>query len=223
MRGADGTYSYQYVADTSDIAQKEQDLAKLNNELYNLDKDTYNESLEEVYNLYAEYIEKMRELASDGDGLTAEDLAYLDRYKEAVERVVGDDEIGSIWSNLSDTVSEDYKMNVEDVISTASTSFATMATKTAEDAFGTVAAAYISAVDSASGLFTTSVATLKTLYGEAKTKDGGLDSLMSGIVKNSGDLVTKMENMVLEFTKENGILASLKTVNERYDGLADNL
>ena len=44
MRGANGTYSYQYVADQSKINEAEQKVAELENELYNMDKDALKES-----------------------------------------------------------------------------------------------------------------------------------------------------------------------------------
>lgn len=44
MRGANGTYSYQYVADQSKIDEAEQKVADLENELYNMDKDALKES-----------------------------------------------------------------------------------------------------------------------------------------------------------------------------------
>jgi hypothetical protein len=38
-RGADGTYSYQYVADEQKISEAQERLITLNQELYNLDVD----------------------------------------------------------------------------------------------------------------------------------------------------------------------------------------
>jgi hypothetical protein len=39
VRGADGSYSYQYTADLDAVAEKEQEILDLENELYNFDKE----------------------------------------------------------------------------------------------------------------------------------------------------------------------------------------
>jgi hypothetical protein len=39
MRGADGTYSYQYVADQDKITEQKNKLTELNQKLYDLDKE----------------------------------------------------------------------------------------------------------------------------------------------------------------------------------------
>lgn len=44
MRGADGTYGYQYVADQNKIDEAQQKVADLENQLYNMDKDALKES-----------------------------------------------------------------------------------------------------------------------------------------------------------------------------------
>jgi hypothetical protein len=66
LRGADGTYSYQYVADEDKIEEKREELIKLNQELYNLDVDEYEKQLEKFYDVYQDWVKKMQEASADG-------------------------------------------------------------------------------------------------------------------------------------------------------------
>ena len=60
-RDAQGNYSYQFVADQDAISQAEQEVAAAQNDLYNLDKDKYQENLDEIYEVYVEFQEKLNE------------------------------------------------------------------------------------------------------------------------------------------------------------------
>lgn len=66
VRGADGTYGYQYVADQSAIAEAEQRVAALENELINMDEEAWKSNLDAFYEDFAEFIDKLREFAEDG-------------------------------------------------------------------------------------------------------------------------------------------------------------
>ena len=54
-RDASGNYSYQFVADEEDVAQKQQELDDATNELYNMDKDQYRKELQDLQALHKEY------------------------------------------------------------------------------------------------------------------------------------------------------------------------
>lgn len=62
VRGADGNWSYQYVADEDDIASKQQALLDAANEYYQITKDGYYENLEDMMNAQATYLEKLQEI-----------------------------------------------------------------------------------------------------------------------------------------------------------------
>jgi len=47
-RDSQGNYRYEYVADTEDIADKQQDLLDAQNDLYNFDKERYISTLDEA-------------------------------------------------------------------------------------------------------------------------------------------------------------------------------
>ena len=85
VRGVDGSYGYQYVADANKIAEAEETLARAKNELYNMDIDEYEANLDRMFQLYEEYRERMMELASDEDGLTEEDIISLQKYTDEIQ------------------------------------------------------------------------------------------------------------------------------------------
>ena len=65
VRGANGQYSYQYVADSDAIANAQEELAQLNNELYNIDKEEYMNTLSDIMDKWTELQEKIKEVAND--------------------------------------------------------------------------------------------------------------------------------------------------------------
>jgi hypothetical protein len=46
MRGADGTYGFQYVADMDAVSEAQENLREANQSLYELDTDRYRENLD---------------------------------------------------------------------------------------------------------------------------------------------------------------------------------
>ena len=61
-RDSQGNYTYQYVADQSDINKAQQELDDAKNSLWNLDKNELNNNLNNAYSVYKEFSEKMQEL-----------------------------------------------------------------------------------------------------------------------------------------------------------------
>ena len=66
-RDSQGNYSYQYTADDEQTSALQDELSKLYNDLYNLDKGQYIGNLESIYSLWTEYQEKMAEAAKIND------------------------------------------------------------------------------------------------------------------------------------------------------------
>lgn len=62
VKGADGNWSYQYVADEDDIASKQQALLEAANQYYQITKEGYYENLEDMMNAQATYLEKLQEI-----------------------------------------------------------------------------------------------------------------------------------------------------------------
>ena len=75
-RDASGNYSYQFVSDEDRITSAMQDLADAQNQLYNLDKDSYKNNLDTLYKYYEEWQNAMKDSAN----LSAEERAKIDEH-----------------------------------------------------------------------------------------------------------------------------------------------
>lgn len=64
-RDSQGNYTYQYVSDEDDIAAKQKELLDAQNDLYNFDKNQYQQNLDDLYSIYEEFQEKLKELYLD--------------------------------------------------------------------------------------------------------------------------------------------------------------
>ena len=208
-RGADGTYSYQYVADMNKVEEKKQELAELNNELYNLDKAQYESNLEEVYDIFQTYVEKMRELSQDADGLTAADLEELEKYKTLMNDIVGEN--ADVWTYLDglyDSVDGGYEK---------------LASQVATDAFSALEKQFTDAISAATSTYSDQMAEFQKKLTETNGTAQSLLAQFNALVAPNEKVVENAQTIVDEFTGENGILANLKTVNEDYDTLAESL
>lgn len=88
-RNEQGNWTYQYVADESDIASKQQELLDAYNNLYQLASDAYEANLEALTELQQKYIESAKQIYED-ETLTEEERQqrlyelrewYLEQYK----------------------------------------------------------------------------------------------------------------------------------------------
>lgn len=92
-RNEQGNWSYQYVADETDVASKQQDLLDLYNQLYQLSSDAYESNLESLQELQQKYLESAEEIANnmvlteEEKQIKLEELRkdYLQKYKELAE------------------------------------------------------------------------------------------------------------------------------------------
>ena len=102
-RDSQGNYTYQYVADEDAITDAENQLANLYNDLYNFDKQRYQENLEQIYSLWNEYQEKMREAAliNDPELRAEKELLIQEQYGELINGIVEENE--SIRHNLQES------------------------------------------------------------------------------------------------------------------------
>ena len=62
VRGTDGNWSYQYVADVDEVAKKQQEALDAQNEMYESSKESLAETLEDMMNMIKEYNEQLAEL-----------------------------------------------------------------------------------------------------------------------------------------------------------------
>ena len=66
-RDNQGNYSYQYVSDDDEVKKAQEEISDLYNQLYNLDVDRYTGNLDQLYEIWMEYQEKMAEAAAIND------------------------------------------------------------------------------------------------------------------------------------------------------------
>lgn len=118
-RDSQGNYSYQYVADENAIEDAKNDLETLQNSLYNLDKDAYRQNLNEVYDVYKEFEEKLIELYSDQtlseEEREAKRLMYVQEYGERINGLITENEVirGNLYESAFTELSNMYDTDLE--------------------------------------------------------------------------------------------------------------
>ena len=99
-RDSQGNYTYQYVADEDEINNLEKELAAAQNELYNFDLEQYKDKLSQVYDVYEEFQDKMKEAAqiNDPEERAARELLLQQQYGELINGLIAQNE--DIRNNL---------------------------------------------------------------------------------------------------------------------------
>lgn len=114
-RDSQGNYSYSYIADEDAINEAEQKLTDAQNSLYNFDKDQYSQNLSDMYSIYEEYINKMKEIATnqnlDEEERQKQLTELTQKYQEYITSLTQDNE--QIRSNLADSTFQNYFANQE--------------------------------------------------------------------------------------------------------------
>lgn len=103
-RDAQGNYSYQYVADQDAIGNAEDELASAQNSLYNMDKEQYRTNLDEIYEMYVEFQDKLNELYMNN---TLSDIEREEQKKLLVEQY------GELINGLVEQ-NEDIRLNLQE-------------------------------------------------------------------------------------------------------------
>ena len=93
VRGADGSYSYEYVADTGAIAEKEQEVLEAQQAIMDLDKEEVKNHFDEIYDITQEFIDKYID-------------AFSDLSIDADEQVL----LGDIWNSLVEQLGDTDKI-----------------------------------------------------------------------------------------------------------------
>lgn len=124
-RDSQGNYSYSYVADEDAINEAKQKLADAQNSLYNFDKDQYSQNLSDMYSIYEEYMNKMKEIATNQNLDEKERQRQLtkltQKYQEYITGLTQDNE--QIRSNLADSTFQNYFANQEIARDTTSSNY----------------------------------------------------------------------------------------------------
>lgn len=93
-RDSQGNYSYQYVSDNDEVAKAQEELSDLYNQLYNLDTERYSGNLDQVYELWTEYQEKMAEAAAinDPEARLQKEQLLTQQYGDLINGIVDQNE-----------------------------------------------------------------------------------------------------------------------------------
>lgn len=125
IRDSQGNYSYSYVVDEDAINEANQKLADTQNNLYNFDKDQYSQNLSDMYSAYEEYINKMKEIATnqnlDEEERQRQLTKLTQKYQEYITGLTSDNE--QIRSNLADSTFQNYFANQEIAKDTTSSNY----------------------------------------------------------------------------------------------------
>lgn len=84
IRGANGAYSYQYVADQNAIDEAREKLNKAQQDLVDLDEEQLKSNVEKVYDIYEEMMSKIREIIENGGDADAIQTAF-DQYLPRIQ------------------------------------------------------------------------------------------------------------------------------------------
>lgn len=99
-RDSQGNYTYQYTQDDDQVASIQSEIADLYNQLYNLDAEQYRGNLEEIYNIWNEFQERMAEAAqiNDPEQRAAKELLIKQQYSDLINGLVEKNE--NLQANL---------------------------------------------------------------------------------------------------------------------------
>lgn len=104
-RDAQGNYSYAYAGDEEDISAKQQELADAQNQLYNLDKEQYQQNLNDMMSYYADFTDKYKELMLDttlsDEEREKKKAMLIEQYGALINSIQTDNE--TIRRNLSES------------------------------------------------------------------------------------------------------------------------
>lgn len=111
-RDSQGNYTYQYVSDEDEVAQKRQELLDAQNALYNIDKQGYEDNLNDLLDLQQKYTERLKEIYADvtlSDEEREEKIKLLkETYGEDINNLVAANE--EIRKNLQQSTFDSLEM-----------------------------------------------------------------------------------------------------------------
>ena len=115
-RDAQGNYSYQFVADEDAISDAEQEVAAAENDLYNFDKEQYQNTLNEALTLYSEWQQKLKEAAeiNDPEERAKKEAMINKYYQDMIYQTVSDNTTAqqNLQSSAFDALSGMYATNL---------------------------------------------------------------------------------------------------------------
>ena len=118
-RDSQGNYRYEFVADNDAIAEAEDELSVLQNQLYNMDVEQYRSNLDQLYEIYVEWQEALAEAAqiNDPEARAERELMINEQYGELINGIVEENEV--IRTNLRESAFDElvnlHQMELEEV------------------------------------------------------------------------------------------------------------
>lgn len=209
-RDASGNYSYQYVADQDAIAKAEEELAKAQNDLYNLDKERQKSLVDDYYNIMSEAQEAISNASEENRANVA---AYYEKLLKGIQSELGIstdnlNEMGNILTN------NDWTAPFEDFVNAIS-----------KDNVDSLFTDIYSAIDGASGLNSI----INDALGEGSSFNSAMTTLTSNLVdvEDVNEIATNSA-AIAQKVVENlpGLLASQKEIEEyvtKYEGIMNKL
>lgn len=93
-RDTQGNYTYQYVSDDDEVKKVQEEISDLYNQLYNLDVDRYTGNLDQLYEIWMEYQEKMAEAAAinDPEARLQKEQLLTQQYGDLIDGIVDQNE-----------------------------------------------------------------------------------------------------------------------------------
>lgn len=115
-RDSQGNYRYEYTADGDQIGQLQDELNDMYNSLYNFDKARYQDNLNQMYDVWVEFQEKMAEAAQINDPVarSERELLLQSQYEQLINGLT--EQNATVRENLHESAFDDlsrlYDVNV---------------------------------------------------------------------------------------------------------------
>ena len=106
-RDSQGNYRYEYTADEDQIGQLQDELNDMYNSLYNFDKSRYQENLNQMYDVWVEFQEKMAEAAQINDPVarSERELLLQSQYEQLINGLT--EQNTTVRNNLHESAFDD--------------------------------------------------------------------------------------------------------------------
>ena len=106
-RDSQGNYRYEYTADGDQVGQLQDELNDMYNSLYNFDKAKYQDNLNQMYDVWVEFQEKMAEAAQISDPVkrSERELLLQTQYEQLINSLTNQN--ATIRENLEESVFND--------------------------------------------------------------------------------------------------------------------
>lgn len=218
-RDSQGNYSYQYVADNDAVAEAEDKVNALYNDLYNFDKERYNNVLNDIYDIWDNYQQSMAEAAliNDPELRAEKERLIQEQYNELMLQAEEDYQVSKYnldqsffwdWVDLQKMSLEEFKnLTVgekesikEEMIPTWKNALTEMADAFAgDDGFARVTTGAWNEMQDAQQVYTDDTKQLETISGQT------FEAIANGedeSIKKAQELIKDNEELIDAYDRE---------------------